>query len=209
MSSTGNQSSSPTLRLPRTYSLLLATLALTACSTVPLTSLPKLMRLDPETVDFADLAMGASYPEGFELVGDTTRIFIGFTDPATDTLVSEAMEFRLASDEVPPRLARERRRGRKVGVYAVSAGEVARMESFRTRLLAARGEGDEKLDGSFSASVFPCALEQGLTFADFRPTLYLRTDPDGEFFTLFRKMDFKTDDPAPLCSEVGEDDGAD
>ena len=29
------------------------------------------------------------------------------------------------------------------------------------------------------------------------------------FFTLFRKMDFKTDDPAPLCSEVGEDDGAD
>ena len=76
------------------------------------------------------------------------------------------------------------------------------MDAFRARALAAREAAGEAMDGSFSASVHPCALEEGLTFADFRPTLFLRTEPEGKFFTLFRKMDFKTNDPAPLCEGV-------
>ena len=161
---------------------------LAACGSVPLTSLPSLMRVDARTTDFSKLAVAVSAPRAIRPVPGGVRV--EFRSRIADA-PERTDSFSLARVSAPVDLTdivADGAGGDDLGVYVLTAEDAARMTKARDELMAAKAAG-KTATGSLSvnAKLF-CHLGDSLP-SSLLVTTYLKTSETGRFVPLIRDYD--------------------
>ena len=100
------------------------------------------------------------------------------------------LELLPSLEELTPYLQREERQGYRIAIFEVNPDDAENIKVFREELLAlkARSEGKGKNGFSIAARAHGCLADGSNPFQDLRMKLYLRSDSDEEFFTLFKEQ---------------------
>gem|GEM_PF-3605333 len=186
--------------------LTLCALSLSACSTIPLTSLPKLARLDVKTLDIGQTAIGVTYPSSFAFKNNEVFLTLSseFNDGSPPLI--EQFIFQLEDGGISPVLARAQSKGMSANIFLPSDAEVARMETLREKLLIA-DQNDNVDQTSVAVRFHPCFVGEAVDTSLLRPTVYLRTRDDQSFFKFLYKIKItegRKDFPFDSCDETAE-----
>jgi len=181
-----------------------AVLSITACTSVPITSYPKLASLDPETMDLADVEVAVRMQDDFGVREDSAVLSVSLEHKETGDRVEKS--FILEEYDVPltPVLSRKSKDGYLIKRFRMSPETAEEALAYRTQVISLRNEEPGKQhDGTFGARVGFCMQPGGNPFLDPRMTLFIKTAPDKDFFTMFKetKMDLPRDkmEQAKLC----------
>jgi hypothetical protein len=162
---------------------------LTGCSHLPVTSLPRLNRIDPAVTDFAAVRVALATPAALQPEAGGVRLILTRRIGAT---AEDRATFALAEVPVSADLAAlHADAGGILHVYALAPDDAARMGRLRDELLRARAAG-ETATASFSvASEGYC--RRGARLPERLPiSTYLRTAETGDFVPLVVGFDLAT-----------------
>lgn len=122
--------------------LFVLVLFLTGCMTVPISSIPKLMRQDFLTMDFEHVRVGLQLPSNLSLrSGDAVMITRSRTDGAPEETVET---YALVADMDEAALAKfkpEKREGMLASVWRVKPDDVGRLAALQERVRVSRVQG--------------------------------------------------------------------
>ena len=190
---------------------LMAAVCAGGCGHVPLTSLPKLSRIDIRSTDLAALRAGLSLPADIHpLPGGVTMTIV--VEPreggrherkAVLEEVRDAAELAALPVLVSP--------GRRLTVFRLSARDAARLNAFREERLL--GDGQSGNRGSLSLGADKACRLGDLSGKPIPMTSYLKTSETQDYVVVTRDLDLREAvravDPAidlataiPLCDQL-------
>jgi len=168
----------------------LAALALTllpGCTSMPVTSMVKLMRTDFTHIDPSVLRVAVKLPQTVKPRRGGVKLKLTL---ATDGAKQER-EFVLDDLNDPAELLSLRAevsRGTAIHAFRLEPADVARVIAMRDEMLAAKQRGAK---GSLTIGVSADGCRAGPLPDKVPLTTYLRTEADGEFFALARDIDLR------------------
>tara|TARA_B100000678_G_C18175889_1_gene489145 strand:- start:546 stop:1187 length:642 start_codon:yes stop_codon:yes gene_type:complete len=174
----------------------LAVLGLSACTSVPLTSLPRLQGLNPTQMDFSEVRVALRVQEGFRLEKDTVTLSMDLTNETQWLDLSEQFPLDIRQRDDDPFLNRQAKPGFTIYEFQIRPEDATRARKLQAVVadLKRRSESGEtpKEKHSFSLSVnFKPCLEKGANpFRNARVTVYLRPDPADAYFKLVKERKF-------------------
>jgi hypothetical protein len=138
--------------LQRLAAVVASAVALAGCLSTPITSLPRLMRLDFATLDMSDVRAGLRLPGMLRIrPGDATmtiRTRVEGGQPTEDAFVLE----EVSDDRERAGLAGEGRAGFALSVWRVAAADVPRIAAIQQRVRASLASGP-RVRGSLEIKV--------------------------------------------------------
>jgi hypothetical protein len=184
---------------------LISAICLAGCATVPLTSIPKLGRIDFKTTDLGQLRVAMIMPKTLKPKGNSiemvTKLSFEGESPQTNKL-QLAQSFAQADFAgLPTDLAPDQ----KIYVYLLSPAERAKLEQTRRDAQIAKSKGKKgTLDISFAFKEF-CS-EGALSAAPILTSTYLSSSETDGYVPLNRNLDLRKDaalrkllDDVPKC----------
>ncbi len=179
-------------------------LSIAACTSVPITSYPKLASLDPETIDLADIELAVRMQDDFGIIKDSAVLSLSLQHKDTGEKIQE--RFILETNDAPLTrvLSQKNKQGYVIKRFRMSPETAAAATAYRMQVVTLRNaEPGKQHEGTFSANVGFCMQPGGNPFLDPRMTLFIKTDPDKDFFTMIREteVDLPRDqmEQAKLC----------
>lgn len=154
-----------------------------ACSSVPLTSLPKLAAISPFSLDPAAMEVAVRVSEDFRLPEDGVTLDFQVTREGSSELIEEVFVLDQVPGPLTAGLDKKARKGARIYRYRIAPADHARMTAFRETLVKLKAEpGRKKLD--MKANAKPCLVAGANPFQKAKVSVFLRTAPDEDFFTL-------------------------
>ena len=167
--------------------LAVALAILPSCTSMPVTSMVKLMRTDFANIDPAVLRVAVKLPQTVKPRRGGVKLKLTL---ATDGAKQER-EFVLDDLNDPAELLSlraELSRGTEIHAFRLDPADVARLIAVRDDMLAAKQRGAK---GSIIIGVSADGCRAGPLPDKVPLTTYLRTEADGEFFALARDIDLR------------------
>ncbi|RED31950.1 hypothetical protein BJ123_11340 [Rhodopseudomonas thermotolerans] len=186
------------MRFPVSFKLVAAAIvlgALTACSSVPVTSMLKLARTDLSATDPAALRIAVRLPHGLRPRRVTLRVTVAVGAEKTE------QAFVLADLDDPGELlslAGEVTNDTKIYAFRMAPEDVPRLLAVRDQMGAHKAKGER---GSLTIGVGAEACRIGTLPAKTLVTTYLKTERTGDFFPLTRDVDLRKDVPKEAAPE--------
>jgi hypothetical protein len=176
----------------------LAILAMSGCSHMPVTSMVKLARVDFETSDPAQLRAAIKLPRMLRPRPNGVALRIAVQ---VGRAPEEARDFMLRELPEPAELAREAGADSHIFAYRIDDADLTRLAAFRAELIAKKNSGQR---GSISISVRPQACKAGeLPDGPIYFTTYLRTSETKDYVALARDVDLRSIVPnAAVVTEI-------
>ncbi len=174
---------------------------LAACMSVPVTSLPRLASLNPETVDLAKTEVAVRVPEDFDIDTGGVRLIFAVTRENSPEKLEETFELEEIDGALEAGLQGHAKKGFAISRYRIAPADAPRLAAFRERTLALKSEPGKKAF-SLSANAKPCLKPGANPFQDIKLTLFLRPAPDEDYFMLVKptKLPMPTEKGKPhLC----------
>ncbi|PHR55070.1 MAG: hypothetical protein COA43_15800 [Robiginitomaculum sp.] len=163
----------------------------TGCASVPLMSLPKLARIDVETIDVSKVEVAILTLEGVRLQDDAAMLTLEFEGKITGEKIKGRFVLPQSDEPLTKYLQKRTKTGMKMERYHFDEATSADFHSFRSKLFALKKKNPGKNPISFGVMTRPC-ITAGTNFADSIPlTVYLRTDPNKKFYKLLKKQNMK------------------
>ncbi|KPF95790.1 hypothetical protein IP86_18060 [Rhodopseudomonas sp. AAP120] len=186
------------MRFPVSLKLAAAALvlgALTACSSVPVTSMVKLARTDLSATDPAALRIAVRLPQGLRPRRVTLRVTIAVgADKREQAFVladlDDAGELLSLAGEVT--------NDTMIYAFRIAPADVPRLLAVRDEMAAHKAKGER---GSLTIDVGAEACRLGALPAKTLITTYLKTEHAGDFFPLTRDVDLRKDVPKEAAPE--------
>ncbi|MGX7743928.1 hypothetical protein [Rhodopseudomonas parapalustris] len=191
------------MRFPTSFKFAAAVLwlgALTACSSIPVTTMVKLARTDLSATDPSALRIAVRLPQGLRPRRVTLRITIAVgSDKREEAFVLTELDdpAELLS------LAGEVTNGTMIYAFRIAPADVPKLLAVRDQMAAHKAKGER---GSLTIGVGAEACRIGALPARTLITTYLKTEQPGDFFPLTRDIDLRKDVPKeavperiPLC----------
>lgn len=175
------------MRIASPACLLLLAGLLAGCGHVPLTSLPKLAKIDVRTTDLAQLRAGISLPADIRpLPGGVTMTITALPkDGGRHERKAVLEEVRDAAELASlPVLAAP---GRRFTLFRLSAADVARLGAFREEMFAGPQQSGNR--GSLSLGADKACRLGDLSAEPVTMTGYLRTSETQDYVLLMRDFD--------------------
>lgn len=192
------------MRFPASFRFAAAAMALgalTACSSVPITSMVKLVRTDLAATDPAALRIAVRLPQGLRPRRVTLRVTVAVgADKREQAFVladlDDPGELLSLKDEVT--------NDTMIYAFRIAPEDVPRLLVVRDQMAAHKARGER---GSLTIGVGAEACRTGTLPAKTLVTTYLKTERTGDFFPLTRDVDLRKDVPKeavperiPLCN---------
>lgn len=176
--------------------------ALSACTSVPITSMPKLASIDPATTDFSRVELAVRVSEDFRLHRDGATINVVLSPDGEPPLT---LELNLQHSEAPLTSFLERQRGNRFNMlrFDIAPEDAQRASDYRDLVIATRERLEAEGVGgsaSFAIGSTGCLAQGANPFQDLRMKFFMRTRPDEEFYPPIREVRIKSAD----LSEDGE-----
>ncbi|MEL8056666.1 MAG: hypothetical protein AAGK66_10955 [Pseudomonadota bacterium] len=167
---------------------MLAGLIVVGCTSVPITSYPKLAAMDPETMALENLELAVRMQDDFGVIKDSAVISVSLVHEET----GETLQRDFILDENPealtPVLERNLKSGYVIRRFKMSEETAQDATEYRALVVAERdAETGDQHEGTFSARVGFCIEPGGNPFLDPRMTLFLKTAPEQSFFTMIKE----------------------
>jgi hypothetical protein len=154
-----------------------------ACSSVPLTSLPKLAAISPFSLDPAAMEVAVRIPEDFRLPAESVVLDFQVTREGSSEQIDEVFVLDPVPGPLTAGLDKKARKGTRIYRYRIAPADHARMTAFRETLVKLKAEpGRKKLE--MKANAKPCLVSGANPFQKAKVSVFLRTSPDEDFFTL-------------------------
>jgi hypothetical protein len=169
---------------------------LSACTHVPITSIPKLANIDPETTDLSQVELAVRVPQDFRLHRDGASIEVVLTPEGESP---ETLKLTLEHSEAPltPFLIRQQGQRFKILRFELDPADAKRATDYRARVietkerLKAEGRGGS---ASFSLGSTGCLAQGANPFQDLRMKFFMRTKPDEEFYPPIKEIRISPED---------------
>lgn len=192
--------------LTRLFTSLTLAAVMTACSSVPILSLPKLAGLSPETMDFANIELAVRVQDDFDVKPESAVFAVTITNDEDGEVLNE----RLVLDDDPrpltPVLTGKLKPGFQIIRYHIDEDKAASANAVRERVIALKNADPGGNRGSLSASAGICRNPDGNPLLTPLMTIFVRFDPEDDFFTLIKEtrlpLDMSSDEDGMLCQEA-------
>lgn len=171
-------------------------LALTACASVPLMSLPKLMALDVETLEMDKIELAIRLDDTIGIRKDSAQLFIKVENEKTNKSLQHRLILNVRETELTPFLQKKEKSGYTVHRFKLTPEQALEAQNFRQSALEWRDKGGKDLRSNLTAQVGFCQFEDGPSYEEGSMTFYVRTNPKKDFYTLFKKQNFQFSDEA-------------
>ncbi len=163
-----------TLPLSRFACLSVFLLFLAGCMTVPISSIPKLMRQDFLTMDFEHVRVGLQLPANLSLrSGDAVMITRSRTDGADEETVAT---YALVADTDAAALAKfrpEKRDGMLASVWRVKPEDVGRLAELQERVRRSRAQGP-RIRGSTEIKIVKACFKGTFPAGPIYSSIYMK-----------------------------------
>ncbi len=182
------------MKIIRNLAVLLCGLGvLAACTTIPLTSIPKLSALNPRTFDFSKAKVAVRIQEGFKVEDGDVRLTVDLFDGAKQTHTTETFEMLVEDMPQSDFLKKESRHGMDIYGFSFKESDMARVLAFRDAFSAIaeqEGSTNERGQNSFSLNVnSQGCLEKGENpFQKMKVKIYLKPALDEDYFTFVKEQ---------------------
>ena len=174
---------------PASIALLVAAGLAGACGHVPLTSLPKLSKIDIRTTRLADLRASLSVPADIRPLpeGVTMTIVVEPKEGGRHERKAVLEEVRDAAElaALPVMVSP----GRRLTVFRLSPADAARLTVFRDEMLLGASQGGNR--GSFSLAADKACRTGDLSGKPIPMTSYLKTSETQDYVLLMRDVDLR------------------
>lgn len=182
------------------FILLALSLALSGCFGVPLSSLPRLMRLDFVAMDFNEVRAGLRLPASLALrPGDAVMTIRTRPEGGVET----ADRFVLAEADGPAEragLAEKAKAGFTLGVFRVEPHDVPRLAALQARIRASQERGP-RLRGSIDIRVSGGCIRGTVAEGPLPVSSYLKPGRGEMFITLTEDVDLRQSIPSADWAE--------
>jgi hypothetical protein len=161
---------------------------LVSCTSVPIMSYPKLATLDPETMELADIELAVRMQDDFGIIEDSAIISVGLVHKETGDAIQKQFILEENPEPLTETLQRKQKADYVIRRFKMAPETAAEATEYRAEVIKRReAEPGKQHEGTFSASVGFCMQPEGNPFLDPRMTLFLRTAPDKNFFTMIKE----------------------
>jgi hypothetical protein len=197
------------------YCVCLAQIALlfVACTSIPISSMYSLSKIDPMQTDPEQIRVAIRVNESVNATRGSAQIGITYT--ADDGSIDEEHEFDVqvtSAQTLTPKLTRGLKPGEQVTVMSLSPQDARTMKDLQQRLFkykAAGGDGD----GSFTLRLGDFCLDKTLPDGDIPLTLFLKTENQEDYIVFIKTElhDLFSDNDGdfeklPFCDEMVDED---
>ena len=183
--------------------LLFVSLALSACSSIPIMSLPKLAGINPETMDFAEIELAVRVQDDFNVKPGSAQFKISITNEDAGELLNETLIMQDDPRALTPVLKGKLKPGFQIVRFQVGDETAARADDIRARVLSLKKADPDANRGSISASANICREVGGNPLLSPLMTIFVRLDQEDDFFTLIKEtrlpLDMSSDEDGMLC----------
>lgn len=168
-----------------------AALMLASCSSVPLTSIPPLARIDAKTTDLSMLRVAVQLPDALRPRSEGVKLDVvtkvaGEPEAKTSFAMMDVSETRERTGlPLPPR-------GSSTYAYRLSPGEAARFEALRTSMIEQGSKGKRGSMGLGVAAKEFCRADSAPR-ASLPVTIYLMTSETRSFVPVVKDFDLLGD----------------
>lgn len=175
---------------------MVGTVMLSSCTSIPITNIPKLMALNPETIDIGSVEMALKIPDGFQIQGKGATLKIMIENDASAEKYTERFILERNAEPLTPFLVRKQKDGYVIHRFSMTEEAVSRATALRENAYKMRENSPKNNSVTISASAKSCLKSGANPFTDMRLTFFIRTDPKKKFYTLFKetKMPIKGGD---------------
>lgn len=186
------------------------TLLFVACTSMPISSMYNLSKIDPMKTDPEQIRVAIRVNESVNAARSSAQITIGYK--AEDGSIDEEHEFDVqltSAQTLTPSLTKGMQPGEKVTVMSLSPKDARTMKELQQRLYkykAIDGDGN----GSFGLSLQEFCLDEDLPDGDIPLTLFLKTEIHEDYIVFIKTelhdlfSDADSDiDAVPFCEETG------
>lgn len=189
--------------------LALVAVLLGACTSMPISSMYSLSKIDPMQTDPEQIRVAIRVNESVNITRGSAQIAMGFT--AQDGSIDEQHEFDVqltGKQRLTPKLIKGLQAGEVVTVMSLSPQDARAMKELQQRLFQYKSA-DIEGKGSFTLQVTDLCLDKDLPGGDIPLTLFLKTEIDEDYIVFIKtdldELSSKTDsdiDTLPLCAEM-------
>lgn len=169
---------------------------LTACASVPLMSLPKLMALDLETLDIDKIELAVRLDDTLGIRQNGSQLFIEVENEKTNTALQHSLILNVREENLTPFLKRKAKPGYKIHRFKLTSEQASKAEKFRKDALTLRDKSGKDLKTQLTAAAQFCQVEKGTEFEGAALTFYVRTNPKKDFYTLFKEQNIRVSSEA-------------
>lgn len=160
-----------------------------ACTSIPITSLPKVAGVRPDTADFMQFEIAIRTSEDFRLYKDGVWLTLEIVSEEGTGQAPERLRlpFVPVRGEIPRFLEREQKRGTQIVRLRVASEIADAAEAFRAEAIRRRREYPKQNALTMSAQTDGCLREGVNPFQSLKMKTYLRRSSDEAFFVLFKE----------------------
>ena len=166
----------------------LVALLLVACTSVPISSMYSLSKIDPMKTDPEQIRVAIRVDESVNAEHGSAQITIGYQ--AEDGSIDEEHEFDVqltSTQTLTPMLTKGMLPGERVTVMSLSPENAHTMRDFQQRLYQHKvAHGNSDNDGSFGLRLQDLCLDKALPEGDIPLTLFLKTEGREDYIVFFK-----------------------
>lgn len=176
-------------------------LTFSSCSSIPITSLPKLAQLNPHTLDFANLRVAVRVDHGYRVSDGDVTLMLALRNGQTGEEKHEA--FKLIVEEMPDSefLSAQIKDDAKIYGLSFNPKDTDSLNAFQNKFseIVEQGKSDKvRSENSFSMNVnTKGCLEKGTNpFKEMNMKVFLKPDASTDYFTFIKEKSIVLSDEA-------------
>lgn len=175
------------VKLPLMLGMLLF---ITACTTIPVSTMLKMVRLNPLDMDPTQLVVAVKSPEGLSVQdGDVVVNFIFRTDNP-ETSFSHQFPVIVNDDYVvPDSLKRDLKVNESITILQLSEEDARTMYEGQQAVKNFRHNHEGSGAGNINVDLISACRDEEFSWRDSRLNLYLKTNDEEDFFLFMRNVD--------------------
>ncbi|NHK27022.1 hypothetical protein FF098_003775 [Parvularcula flava] len=172
----------------RFLAIALSLFALSACTSMPLSTMWQMRNADPLSMDPAEIRVAARVPEHYNIAPGQATMSLSVERDRTKERVAE--EFTLAQTDIidSPRLEKEQKDGHRILTFWIAEKDRGRVRQFQNTAKRWKTETPGEVRGEMSLTVQPC-LEEGKPLGQVRVSSYIQMQSDADFMVLTKDLD--------------------
>ncbi|EKE83432.1 hypothetical protein [Idiomarina xiamenensis] len=178
------------LKKSKLFILISALAMLVSCSNIPLTTMIRMINLNPLETNPSEFIVAVKTPQGIAVQeGD---IVVDFSFRTDDPNVSFAHSFPVIVDNnyaIPDDLKEDLSDDEKITIMKLSAQDAVTMSQGQQAVKAYRKKYENKGAGSMNVRLLSACRNDDFSWQNTELDVYLKTDSDDDFFLFLENMD--------------------
>jgi len=154
------------------------------------------MKLDLETVDMSKIELAVRVQDNVGIQKGSAKIGVTLNHEETDETLKHGLILETPYQGITPFLRRKNKPGYKIHRFKMTTEQAESAKLFRQKAISLRAKNRNKIKMSLAAQVYFCDYKDLPPYDDISMTFYVRTNPQKDFFTLFKEQDVKLNEAA-------------